>query len=112
MKKAHPILQLHDVDLMLSGLREPRSAGRLKKIGLGGGEIAPLERAREKLARQADGRWVTPYERALKRYGRGIVAVRDRVCQGCYIQLPTSKVPNGSETLTLCESCGRILYWR
>jgi predicted nucleic acid-binding Zn-ribbon protein len=31
---------------------------------------------------------------------------------GCFITLPTSSTPETHDTLTLCESCGRILYWR
>ena len=112
MKKAHPLLQLHDADLLLASLAQDDSRNRLKRMGLECEESASLERMRARLLKQIDPRWLTPYERALDRYGRGIVAVRDRVCQGCYITLPTSKVPSSSDTLTLCESCGRILYWR
>jgi predicted nucleic acid-binding Zn-ribbon protein len=112
MKKAHPLLQLHDTDLMLASLRDAGSVSRLKRIGLVCDDVEALERARGRLVRQLEARWVTPYERALRRYGRGVVAVRDRVCQGCYITLPTCKAPTDQDTLTLCESCGRILYWR
>ena len=112
MKKAHPLLQLHDTDLMLAALREKDSAAQLKRLGVEGAEVAAVEKTRDRLVRQVETRWVTPYERALQRYGRGVVAVRARVCQGCYIKLPTSKVPGVLDALTLCESCGRILYWR
>ena len=38
--------------------------------------------------------------------------MRERVCLGCFVTLPTSASPGVGESLTLCESCGRILYWR
>ena len=112
MKKSHPLLQLHDADLLLASLQEADSVNRLKRLGLECDEIESLARVRTRLLGQIEPRWLTPYERALHRYGRGVVAVRDRVCQGCYITLPTSKVPGEGDALSLCESCGRILYWR
>jgi hypothetical protein len=106
------VLELHDLDLMLAELRHPKSAARLKKLGFEVGPTAALERARAKLLGQMDRRWLNHYERAGKRYARAVAIVRDRVCQGCFITLPTSVSPSADEALTLCESCGRILYWR
>jgi hypothetical protein len=106
------VLQLQDLDVLLAEVRNPRSVSRMKKLGFELGPLAPLERARAKLRAQVDRRWLNHYERALARYGRGVAVVRDRVCQGCFITLPTSASPNTDEILTLCESCGRILYWR
>ena len=51
------------------------------------------------------------YERARLRYGRGMTAVRERACQGCFIKLPTAAAP-GQGSVRTCESCGRVLYWR
>jgi predicted nucleic acid-binding Zn-ribbon protein len=110
--EAAAVLQLHDLDLMAGELRNPKLKARLKKLGYEFGEITPLERLRPKLLAQIDRRWINHYERALKRYGRAVAVVRDRVCLGCFITLPTSASPNADESLTLCESCGRILYWR
>ena len=70
MKKAHPLLQLHDTDLMLASLRDAESVSRLKRLGLECDEVETLERARGRLVRQVEPHWVTPYERALGRYGR------------------------------------------
>lgn len=105
------VLQLHDIDLMLRELSDTASVARLRKLGL---EMRPgvLERARQRVLGQLDRRWIAHYERALGRYGRAVTVVRDRVCLGCYITLPTSLSPAPEVTLTLCESCGRILYWR
>jgi predicted nucleic acid-binding Zn-ribbon protein len=106
------ILQLHDIDLLLHELAEPRSLVRLKKLGF---EIDPrnlLERARARCVTAIERRWISVYERALRRYGRAVAIVRGRVCQGCFITLPTSACVIATESLTMCESCGRILYWR
>lgn len=110
--EAAAVLQLHDLDVLLGELRSPKSLTRLKKLGYEFAEFAPLERLRAKLLGQVDRRWLNHYERALRRYGRGVAVVRNRVCLGCFITLPTSALPNADESLTLCESCGRILYWR
>ena len=37
--------------------------------------------------------------------------IRDRVCQGCFITLPTAALP-GPDAPMMCESCGRVLCWR
>ena len=105
------ILRLHDLDLMAAEARDPRSLGRLKKSGFPPPEPSALERARTHLLAGIDRRWLSHYERAMRRYGKAVAVVRDRVCQGCHITLPTSRSPSSGVSLTLCESCGRILYW-
>ena len=105
------VLRLHDLDLAAAEARDPRAAARLKKWGFPAPELALLERARQRALEAVDRRWVNHYERAMRRYGRGVAVVRERVCQGCFITLPTSVSPGIGVSLTLCESCGRILYW-
>jgi len=105
------VLRLHDLDLMVAETRDPRSLARLKKWGFPPPEPIALERERARLLAEIDRRWLSHYERAMRRYGKGVAVVRDRVCQGCFITLPTSVSPGTSVSLTLCESCGRILYW-
>ncbi len=106
------ILGLHDVDVMRSELADARDVSRLRKLGFTFPEPIELERARERLLHEVDRRWVHQYERARARYGRGVSVVRGRVCQGCFLTLPTSAAPSDGAPLTTCESCGRILYWR
>ena len=107
------ILELHDLDLMLAEARAlGPAADRLKRLGLEVRDPKHLERLRTRLVAGVDRRWLNHYERALRRYGRALTRVRERVCQGCFITLPTSASPGVEESLTLCESCGRILYWR
>ena len=106
------LLELHDVDLQLAEARNPSHAAKLRKLGFEPGDPAPLERQRARLLAGIERRWMQHYERALQRYGRGVVGMRERVCLGCFVTLPTSAAPGAGESLTLCESCGRILYWR
>lgn len=111
MTQPQALLELQDIDLLLAELAEPARA-RLRKLGLETGDPAVLERLRARHLGGIDRRWLHHYERAQGRYGRGVAMVRERVCQGCFITLPTSAAPSGDEALTLCESCGRVLYWR
>jgi len=79
-------------------------------MGFGHGGLSAVERARAQLAARLSPRWSHAYERARRRYGRAVVAVRGGVCQGCFITLPTAAAQ--SEALSVCESCGRILFRR
>lgn len=106
------VLRLHDMDLLLRELSDAASVARLRKLGYTLGDLNGLARTRERLVAGVDRRWVQHYLRALKRYGRGVVPVRERVCLGCFVTLPTSATPGSEESLTLCASCGRILFWR
>ena len=112
MKEVEPLLLLHDADLVRDELASAASVSRLRKLGAEPAEAGAAERARDRLLAAVDRRWVHHYERARGRYGRAVAVVRDRVCAGCFITLPTSASPSGDQALTLCESCGRILYWR
>ncbi|HTO90415.1 MAG TPA: hypothetical protein VMJ70_04735 [Candidatus Sulfotelmatobacter sp.] len=111
MTEAHALLQVQEIDLLLQEWSLPVSRVRLVRMGFPTGDDRSLQRARQKLFTGLERRWQRLYERALLRYGRGVVGVRERVCQGCRITLPTSAAPGPGESLTLCESCGRILYW-
>ena len=106
------LLELQDVDLIRAEILEPRVAARLRKLGFQLPDPAVVEKHRARLLAGLDRRWLLHYERAQSRYGRGMTSVRARVCQGCFITLPTCAAPSGDEPLTTCESCGRILYWR
>ena len=100
------LVRLHDLDLVLQELRVRPVATRAAASALA--EAGTLARARHRLAAGLERRWLAVYERALARYGRGMVAVRGRVCLGCFITLPTSALP-APESPAVCESCGRVL---
>ena len=104
-------MRLHDLDLLLEEARSGGVRQRAESLGFSVAGLPALERARARMQARLERRWQHAYERAQRRYGRAIVAVRERVCQGCFITLPTSAAA-GAETLALCESCGRILLWR
>ncbi len=105
------LVRRHDLDLLLVEARSPGPRRRTQGMGFALPGLAVLERARAQLDARLERHWLHAYERARRRYGRAVVAVRARVCQGCYITLPTSAAAN-ADTPTVCESCGRILIWR
>ena len=106
------ILELHDVDVLRVEVADVRSVARLRKLGFSFPDPIELERVRQRLIGTVDRRWLHHYERAHARYGRAVTVVRGRVCQGCFITLPTRAAPSDGAPLTSCESCGRILFWR
>jgi hypothetical protein len=105
------VVGLQDLDLLLEEARSGGARQCILRLGFRLAGVAALERARARLHARLEGRWVRAYERAQRRYGRGVVVVRDRVCQGCFITLPTCAAASRG-SLTVCESCGRILFWR
>lgn len=112
MNEIRPVLELHDLDQLLILLCDEARVAELRRCGYVLGEGSALERERAKLAAGIDRRWLGWYERSLGRYGRGLTLVRERVCQGCFVTLPTSTAPApGEGHLHLCENCGRLLYW-
>jgi hypothetical protein len=105
------LVRLQDLDLLLEETRCGGARERSLKEGFSVAGLPALERLRAQSHARLEPRWALAYERAQRRYGRAVVAVRERVCQGCFITLPTSAAASG-DSLTLCESCGRILFWR
>lgn len=109
MDAVKQLMLAHDLDTVL---REAEAASSWKRLGYAMGNPAPLLRERDHLLGAQERRWTLLYERGLKRYGRGLTPVRDRVCLGCFVQLPVSVAPSpGNSTLHLCEGCGRLLHW-
>jgi predicted nucleic acid-binding Zn-ribbon protein len=107
------LMRLHDLDMLVRDYREVASRELLEGSGFRISGLEQLEQTRDELARTIDRHWLELYEKALRRYGRAVVPVRDRVCLGCFMTLPSSasRPTEGSDVLLLCESCGRILYW-
>ena len=113
MSATRHALELQDLDLLLDLAADPSARQRLQRAGYAFDGLPALERERARLFAALDSRWASVYERSLARYGRGLTLVRDRVCQGCFVTLPTSAAPPAGEAgLHLCVSCGRLLYWR
>lgn len=107
------VLELYDLDMLREMALEPQRMAKLRRAGYAVDGEKLLDRERVRLAGLIERRWLSLYDRSHARYGRGITLVRDRVCQGCYMTLPMSAAPAPGESLLhLCESCGRLLYWR
>ena len=111
MSSALALVQVHDIDLLVREVECRIAISRLKRLGFPVGDVVVLDAPRLRLLSQLDPRWLSHYERARRRYGMALAAVRSRVCQGCHVTLPRSAAPPEDEPLTLCASCGRILYW-
>ena len=106
------LVLLGDLDQLARELTGAESRARLRRLGFELPGLARLAAARERIARTIERRWMVAYERARQRYGRGITAVRERVCLGCFVTLPTSAGPRAGtdDAPGLCASCGRVLY--
>jgi hypothetical protein len=52
------------------------------------------------------------YDRLAVRGKKGVAIVRNQVCTGCHMQLPTGTITTlmRREDLQLCDSCGRYLF--
>src|SRR2546425_10825738 len=106
------LVRLQDLDLLLREARDPKLAGHEASLGFAVENLGRVERARERLASQIDGRLLQTYERLSRRFPRVVVAVEQSVCQGCRMSLPASSASrNGvGTTLENFQNCGRILY--
>ena len=103
---------LSDLDALIREAQDDRARARLRKLGFALEGLPKLLAVRQRLADATDRRWVLAYERVRQRYGRGVAAVRERVCSGCFVTLPTTARPRGEgDVLQICEGCGRLLYW-
>ena len=112
MNTVQALIELQDLDQFAELVAEPARLAKLRKLGFTTLALDGLSRERERLLAAVDRRWLHLYERSLARYGRGLTAVRARVCQGCFITLPTSAAPPpGESMLHLCEGCARLLHW-
>ncbi len=113
MNTMESIALLADLDSMIREAQHAESRARLRKLGLDLEGLPRLMAARGRLAESIDRRWTSSYERTRQRYGRAVAAVRERVCSGCFVTLPTTARPRGGDAATPqhCESCGRLLYW-
>jgi hypothetical protein len=112
MSTVEGFMELHDLDILLAQAGDPGRLGRWRRMGYTLGPAPALVRERERLVEKLDRRLLNLYERSLGRYGHGLSAVRNRVCLGCRLTLPTSAAPPpGEAQLHLCEGCGRLLLW-
>ncbi len=113
LTQTQALVRLHDLDMLIRDARDAEAQALYKKAGFKVSGLEKLESARAELAAAIEPRWLRLYERVLRRYGRAVIPVRERVCLGCFVTLPTSALPPpaDSDAVSVCASCGRILYW-
>ena len=72
------------------------------------GDTKTIEELRGKIPAQV----LAHYDRLMARGKKGVAAVRNQVCTGCHMGLPTGVVMtlmHGTD-IQLCDNCGRYLY--
>lgn len=106
-KELEQLVALQDLDMMISELEE------VEKIGFNVNGRTNLDEARTELVSKISRPLLYSYEKLKKRYKRAIVPVKNHVCFGCFMKIPTSLSVRGREDAAVytCEGCGRILYW-
>ena len=83
-----------------------------RNAGLGD-ELQRKEDERRQLAAEIDPTWLARYERLFaKQRDAAIALVEHGTCGSCHMKLSPSQVVEArkSDTLTLCDFCGRMLY--
>lgn len=106
-KQLEFLVALQDLDMMIKEIDDVKSLG----FDVTGKE--KLQEAREQLVQKLSKPVLRRYETLKKRYKRAIVPVKDDVCLGCFMRIPTSLFTRGrsDQEVNLCEGCGRVLYW-
>jgi hypothetical protein len=104
---------LQDLDEMISEAENTEILHQQKKMGFEIKGIEKLREARQELMEKIPSDVLNHYKKIIKRYGRAIAPVRDNICLGCFITIPTSLSSKeiGNQFLRNCENCGRFLYW-
>jgi predicted nucleic acid-binding Zn-ribbon protein len=106
-KQLRYLVALQDIDNMIQDSSEEQELG-FKTEGLDN-----LKNMRNDVASKIDPPLLRTYDRLRSRYRRAVVPVKNEICLGCFVKLPTSLSTKGKENVVVfrCENCGRILYW-
>ncbi len=112
-ERVQKLAQLQDLDLMIREAEDPASKKKEEALGFSVDGLAQLQKAHDRLLKGISKQDLRVYQRICRRYDRAVVPVMNRICLGCFQELPTSSTPVLAEAgpLPTCESCGRILYW-
>ncbi|TDI87493.1 MAG: hypothetical protein E2O76_17220 [Caldithrix sp.] len=107
LKHLELLVALQDLDVMITDIDE------VKQIGFKVGGKEKLKEARSQLAEKLSKPLLYNYENLRKRYKRAIIPVKDDICLGCFMRIPTSLITRGrsDQDVINCEGCGRVLYW-
>ena len=106
-KQLELLVALQDLDIMIKDVED------VKQIGFDVEGREKLEEARRELVEKINKPLVFNYEKLRKKFKRSIVPVKDDVCLGCFMRVPTQLITRGrsDQQVINCEGCGRILYW-
>ena len=106
-KELELLVALQDLDIMIKDVED------VKEIGFNVAGKKKLEAAREELTEKLAKPLLFRYEKLKKRYKRSIVPVKDDICLGCFMRVPTQLITRGrtDREVISCEGCGRVLYW-
>lgn len=106
-KQLRYLVALQDIDNMIKDSSEE------KELGFQTGGLSNLQSMRDEVGAKLDKPMLRTYERLHQRYRRAVVPVKDEICLGCFVKLPTSLSTKGKGNVVVfrCENCGRILYW-
>ncbi len=77
-------------------------------------ELTQLKSQEEQITTGIDQEIVYKFQRIIQRNNKGIVAVKNGVCEGCHMILPAqfaNEVHDG-EKILFCPYCSRILYYQ
>ena len=104
---------LQDLDEMISELNNAEIITQQEEMGFEINGLEKLTEAREELMNKIPPEVFNHYNRVRTRYGRAIAPVRENICLGCFIKIPTqiSSREMGNQVLRNWENCGRYLYW-
>ena len=111
-KISQVLVALQDLDQMIREAEDPANRRNLEEMGFPVTGLEKLREARGKLEEKLPRAMLTRYEKLSDRMGRALVPVVDRVCTGCFSNVPsvfTSSV--NRDKVIQCETCGRILFW-
>ncbi len=70
------------------------------------------KKEREDMVKGIDREWLQQYESIMKSKDRALVELKDSVCGGCHMKLPTYVRHDAKKRLGMvrCDFCGRLLY--
>jgi predicted nucleic acid-binding Zn-ribbon protein len=107
------LIMLTDVCFMLDDLKSGKMTDEEKELGFKLGQEEKLQEAEKDLRSQIEGRWLGHFDRIRTKYSHPVVPVRNNVCHGCFLTLPTSMPSKEriNQEVMLCNNCARFLYW-
>ncbi|HDL18782.1 MAG TPA: hypothetical protein ENH29_06990, partial [Bacteroidetes bacterium] len=88
-KQLKYLVALQDIDNMILDSSEEQD------IGFDTTGMENAKQIRDEVAFKIDPPMLRTYERLHKRYRRAVVPVKDEICLGCFVKLPTSLSTRG-----------------